>query len=239
MDPYKTIYRLFEVISVAAAAASSKLFADWLAKAGIQSPVVFVLSIIAVPIVYELVSILLKAAFNSSRLLRRILLRNHFVEGTWVEIARVDEQFLSIAIKWVDANGNSLKIHGNDYNLDGSINCDFCSAKDLLQIEWPTVRYVSNIFWHDKRGSVEGVSRMHFSSRGMRRPKSYAGRYLDIGSGAYLGFEGWLLSKQDLAKVDDPKLLPELLNEWVKAKGLAVATPAKLAPVATPAKLTS
>jgi len=222
LNPIKKLSKTFQVISTGIAGAAAAGLKALLSSPNLNSKISTALSIIAIPIISEGLSIGFQWLFEHNRLLRRILLGGKFVEGTWIEALKKGDEILSVGVVWFENHEYGLKVHGFNYDHAGNVNLHFESKTDLLTIEWPFVSFAHTVSSHYSIKINEGITHIHFSYRGNKPPKTYSASFINAGDGERIGLEGWRLEdKNDLEAIHDPSKLPEVLQKWVAKKELS------------------
>ena len=148
-------------------------------------------TIILIPIISTVGTLIV----NNSKFLRKLILGNQFIEGSWTDYTTRNEykkSFGIITIKFV--SGNYI-IEGNDYLEDGSLESSFTTS--AIEASWPSILFVHKANRISEEGSlVDGFSQFTFATIAGRL--TYSGWSVDYGKKAHKILNGSRISENEM-----------------------------------------
>lgn len=196
---------------------TSHLTTKWFTVPGINA----MFAIILVTISIIIMKFFVGSLFVRSRTLRRILLGKQYVEGTWFDIMRKNNEVVEIGFSRISYTHKEVQFCGEDYNLE----MDQCYPfhADIVQINWPTLHYVYTANRSDtKEETIKGYGELDFQKELRGSPKKYSGKYFVLRGTDKISFEGIKVNerkdKRLIELLDEPatrkKALRQLLEKY-------------------------
>lgn len=226
MDPYKKVYRYFELISIGTSALITKGITDWLERLKVQQVIVLGITFALVYLLNEFLIFIFKNIFSNFTGIRRSFLREEFVEGYWIEFLTENGTLESVGVVVIkaDKEGKGLKLSGDNYKYnsgsDFSLNYRFSSKNELTRLQFPVLdfAYVNRFSTPvNGRSSIEGVAQLTFSSIQGTPSLYHASFNLAEDDPRIVGLEGWKLQdKNDLNKLkNDFTQVNKILKKYI------------------------
>lgn len=153
---------------------------------------------------------------DSSNFLRRIILKENFFEGLWIDKTEVGT-YAIISIKY--EYGEYL-VSGKSYNNYGELMGDWKSVSAWVSDEKLECYYEGNYYY--KEDDFKGKNEFSFSSSDNSVPHWFTGSYYDL-TNQFRKFKiiGERISKEQAKKLLTISNIPLFISEWAeKNKGL-------------------
>jgi hypothetical protein len=158
-------------------------------------------------LVYVIIGECAEYTMGSLRWLRRLILANQYVEGTWMDVVRDGDSITHIGVLRITILNGDLHVSGDNYRTNGLLVDSFHST--MLEFSWPLVRFVSS---SDRIGSAPSYSEVRFDPRN-GVPTRYKGFFQDVG-GSRFDYVGWRINDVEvLRQLDDPMKVTKVVRE--------------------------
>ena len=231
----KTIQRSLLPIGVTIGVVLAEQLSSWL-KAWLTEPgagVLFAVVVIAASI--ELVKFFADTLFDHSRLLRRILLGDQYLEGTWFDIMRVAGKPSEVGLSWLSYEDWELKYAGEDYDLKyDADNAELAmthrfpyTAEKIVYLKDNKLlyKYVADRSDRDDL-EIAGYGELQFHPGEHGIPTRHSGHYYrPEGGGVFrkISFEGFRLDerreRECLQRLNDPETRKDAMRQLLKRFG--------------------
>ncbi len=194
---------------------TSHLAKSWFPVPGVTAA----FSIIVIAVAIVVIRFFAGSLFVRSRVLRRILMGNQYVEGTWFDIMRKNGEVAEIGFSRIIYTRAGVKFFGEDYAL--TMENGFPYRAELVQIEWPKLKYVYTANRSDSADEVTtGYGILDFLEERHGPPKKYSGKYFVLRGTDTVSFEGIRLhekhDKDLIHQLDDPLLRKQALSDLLE-----------------------
>ena len=213
MDRYKTISQFATTLGTGLSVVFGAMATNWIMQFPLPGLFFIGFIVIVVGISRYLIILFFNILFESSQVIRRILLGRQFVEGTWLLEIRLHKELIGFAVVRIEAEGISLRWSGTHYDLEG----DLIGAVDgkIIDIRWPVIRYV----YKSQRGDESTLHREGYGERSFIErdgsPITFTGFFVDYLSGRRSKTIGSkILDKEEKAKLNDPRKFKEYINNY-------------------------
>lgn len=176
-------------------------------------------SVVLIVVLDQTITFLLQGFYETNQLLRKLLLGNQFVEGTWIEFVSQNKKIVSVGIAVISSKDYEIQINGNNFDLNGNLNYGFSSTANMARMEWPIFRYV----YEDRplqgsQDTLAGVAHIKFGPTN-NRPTIYAGSFTHIGTGILVGLEGRRVTSTDeLRLLSNPSEMRKVLKKYLQQR---------------------
>ena len=189
---------------------------------------VFAISIVVitfiVPVTNECLSRIIKWVFSHSRTLRQKLLRDRYVEGTWIELTKSRGVLKSIAVVTIEYVDYEIAISGKDFCINGTTtNHTFRST--MVNIDYPVLDFRYEQTRHGKQ-SGSGITRLQFTYEAGKIPRIYDGCYANQDEADEVSFTGYLYTEKENLPMSDPNRLKDFLLNWIRTHAKATSSSA-------------
>ncbi len=203
----------------------------WLTKPSTAA----VVSIVVIAASIELVKFFAENLFDHCKFIRRMLLRDQYLEGTWFDIMRVDGKPTEVGLSWLGYENWEVKYTGEDYDLKyDSGGTDLAmthrfpytgekvvySKDNKLLYKYTADRSDRN----DPEIAGYGELQFHPGQRGI--PTRYSGHYLRPEGDAKLrkvSFEGFRLDEKKhreyLNRINDAETRKDAIRDLLRRFG--------------------
>src|SRR5262245_12221196 len=231
----KTVQRSLLPIGVAVGVVLTDRLSLWL-SAWLTRPGVEVLfSVVVIAVSIELVKFFAESLFDHSRVLRRVLLGNEYLEGTWFDVMRVGGKLSEVGLSWFSYDDWELKYSGEDYALvSNAVNAELVvehrfpyTAEKIVHLKNNKLLYKFTADRSDRDDSEiagYGELQLHPGARGV--PTRYSGHYYRPEAGGVfrkISFEGFRLDetrdRDCLQRLDNPETRKDAVRELLKRFG--------------------
>ena len=158
---------------------------------------------------------------DSSQWLRRMIARDQFVEGTWINIIHEPESF--IAIISLKFERGEIRISGQDYHSDGTIFGMF--KTEMVSVDWPVIRYKYVWSRNDERQPhIHGYGEIWFTENDTS-PNRGSGFFVNIDERRYRKNLYLEHNKETLEKIDNHYAVKEVVKSIVEKEPKVFAKP--------------
>jgi hypothetical protein len=169
----------------------SSLAKQWFLIPGV--PIVFSLLVVAISVVA--VQFLTSSLFDHFQWVRRLLLGQEYIEGTWFDILRKDGRPLEIGVSWLRYEDLNVKFSGEDCDL--ALRHSFPYEANMVQFDGQVLMYKYTARRSDDANiTTQGYGEIQFSNVRQGVPKKYSGCYFVLRSTEKLSFEGFKLDEE-------------------------------------------
>jgi len=203
MEALSKIKTIADSAGVLAGILLAKAAQDYLTSRGILSFYNFVAFVFIIFTSKFFITFIFDQTVISNKWLRKIILQDEFIEGTWLE--RVDNCDLGV-IATVSKISFSFKdskfnFSGTNYSDRGKFHSNF--RADMVAVQGNTMLYKTT---RDFQGiAQEGFGRMRFTSWGSGPPNEFTGFFdLGDGKGRHNVVAKKVVAKNELSSLDDP-----------------------------------
>lgn len=231
----KTFQRTLLPLSVAggvvAAEQLSSWFEQWLVAPGASA----IFSVVVIAVSIELVKSFSSDMFNHSRVFRRLVLSDQYLEGTWFDIMRVGGKAQEVGLSWLSYEDWEVKYAGEDYDLsyDGR-TCEVAmthrfpyTAEKIVYSKENKLLYKYTADRSDRDDlEIAGYGELQFHPSGNGIPIRYSGHYYRQEGGSVfrkISFEGFRLDedkdRDSLKRLDNPETKKEALCQLLRRFG--------------------
>lgn len=205
---------------------------SWL-EAWLSDPSAVVLfSVVVISASIELIRFVVATLFDHSRHLRRLLLGDQYLEGTWFDIMRVGGRPSEIGVSWLRYEDWEIKYAGEDYDLKYESGCADVAMAHRFPFTAETIVYAKDNkllykYTADRsdRDEVEisGYGELQFHPGRQGIPMRYSGHYYrPEGGGNFrkICFEGFRLDDRKdsecLERLGDPETRRDAMRQLLK-----------------------
>jgi len=214
MDRYKLVPKLSATIALGLGVILAKFANDWAMEQKLHVGATLLLMLVAVKLGSVMVEASLEWLFQSVRWIRRLLLANTFVEGTWIELVRSDGQPFSVSITHLSPQGFGLTLTGVNYSVDGIQKSNF--RADMAEIHWPRIDCKhSNQPAEGTMARLEGYGELQFAVTGST-PISYSGFFMHLTEGKRYNVQAYKLGEAELERLNTAERRIELIRDFAK-----------------------
>jgi hypothetical protein len=217
------VSQLSSALSVGIGVAIAQVFTDWILKKGLPPWFPLISALVVVITTFQLLQFTFDTIFEMSAGVRKLLLGREFVEGTWLDLLSHDGVPFAYGITRIVSTGASLRITGEDYDLDASSTGFY--RIDMLMFEFPKIKYKYTYQKSDNPGlAQEGFGEIQFMERN-GPPKKYAGFSFNLKDDRRVTFESWKVENKDIfVQLENPESEQKAILEFFKFK-MPAATP--------------
>lgn len=214
MDPISSVRKSFELASVGVAGATGLWLDSVLQDLQVPDWRYWLLAAVIV-VAKNLVYNLLTWMFDVWPMIRRLLLPNKFIEGTWIELAISGVSLLYISIVTIEIQHGKPSISADCFDAETFLyDSSLRSDSSLCSLMWPSLNYVYEEKMLSGKDRPAGITWSDFTPR-LFGPTEYSGTCFDNSGLGALGLKGFKLRSQSLQlALKDPLSKRELLNEW-------------------------
>jgi hypothetical protein len=211
MDRYKLASKLSRQLGLGTAVLLAKFASDWATQAKLHPTSVVIFMLIAAGLGKSSAESLFDLLFLRACWIRRLLLGNCFVEGTWIEFVRMERKPFSISITHISPkNDFSLIFSGTNYDLQGIQLSNF--RTDMTEISWPVISCKhSNQPSQGGSPRLEGFGELQFDTT-EKLPNTYSGFFIHLTEGRrYNVVAHKITNKESLAKLNSVRDRMEMI----------------------------
>lgn len=152
--------------------------------------------------------------FDHWKGIRKKLIGQQYIEGTWFDIMKLDGQPMDIGISTFEYVDYEIRYKGQDYNLAKGSWAPYHTK--MVKLEWPRLTYIYTAQRQDAK-TVEmtgyGVLDFHVGTKGP--PTTHSGQYLALQSSERISFESFRLNEKK-----DSNVLAKLVEPTTKRQAL-------------------
>jgi hypothetical protein len=218
------------IIGAAFGLLTYNLCEDWLLAQELPFVISIAFSVFIIVVSYLIFRIAAASLVGNCCWLRKLLLRDRFVEGVWREIVLppCNNPVVTVASVKYDALRNNIRYGGHIFTTEGKPAGFFKTDMGLL--DWPLFHY--KYTWsrnvpskstedYDNIQSTEGYGKLQFSEI-----SSYSGYYegliVDLENGTRLRFVGWKIQDQKeeamfVNLMGEPESMVDIMREFAQA----------------------
>lgn len=228
----KTVQRGLLPLGVAIGVVLAERLSSWF-KAWLSDPSTMVLfSIVVISASIEVIRFLAETLFDHSRFLRRILLGDQYLEGTWFDIMRVAGKASEVGLSWLSYDDWEVKYAGEDYDLKYDTDCTEVAMTHRFPYTAEKIVYSKDnkllykyTAGRSDRDDVEiaGYGELQFHPGECGIPARYTGHYLRPEEGGILRkicFEGFRLDdkmdRECLQRLNNPETRKDAMRQLFK-----------------------
>lgn len=196
MERLRTVVRIAGAGGVAVGALLANQESSWLTSFSLPE---WFPPIVALAIIFFFAEVIRETAewlVGNLQFLRRLLLGRAFVEGTWIDVAYIDDRPVAAGIVRIEPASLGLRLSGEVFDLDGRPNGSFRS--ELADLFWPTLCYKYSAVRSESptHDDFQGYSEIQFAERDGKSMR-YQGYYCDLFQGRRIDVVGARLSEQE------------------------------------------
>lgn len=197
LDRFRSLYQLL-VASISSII--SVLVVDYLSAYFPSKSVSTAIMLIIIVSAITIATAVMERLVDNSHWLRRVILRDHFVEGFWcdVSVERTSSRVVQGALLHIYYEDGEIKISGISFDMEGNKIAAFNSTSATYLEK--TLYYLYN---------TQSIYAPSFSETGFGQlafdhpPTSYTGFFVDFASGTMFRVEGERVSENSLHKFND------------------------------------
>lgn len=214
MDTLSKIKSIADAAGVLVGILLAKAAQDYLTSHGILSFYNFIAFVFILFATKFSITLIFDQIVLSNKWLRKIILKDEFIEGIWLE--RVENFGLGTitTISKISFKDGKYNFSGTNYSDDGKrVHSNF--KADMVAVQGNTMIYKTT---RDSQGvSEEGFGRMRFSSFGSGPPKEFTGFFdLGDGKGRHNVVAKKIVGKNELLNIESPIERPKLINDFLQ-----------------------
>lgn len=228
----KTVERGLLPLGVAIGVVLAERLSSWL-EAWLSKPGAVVLfSIVVISVGIELIRFVAETLFDHSRLLRRLLLGDQYLEGAWFDIMRVNGRPSEVGISYFRYDDWEIKYTGEDYDLKCDGDCPDLAMAHQFPFTAETIVYAKDnkllykyTAARSDRDDVEvaGYGELQFHPNISGIPTRYSGHYYrPEGEGNFrkVCFQGFRLDdrkdRECLQRLENPGTKRDTMRQLLK-----------------------
>ena len=219
MNNYENVKELETGVGVAVGVVVTEYTTDFITQM-IKIPgstIIWLIIVIALSI--ALSRYVLGIWFNHSKILRKLLIGNQFIEGTWFDTMKTESGIIEIGFSRIKYSQKKIDYWGEDYDLVNHQTSPYDAI--MVKLEWPDFHYIYSAYRTDKdEENTKGYGKLSFERRPGNCPKKYTGKYIAFGGSRNISFIGIKLDEKEhkewIAKLDKPELRKKCLQELHK-----------------------
>ena len=167
-----------DAIAVCIALFLEKIATDAMFPEGASVEIFLVISVPLVILVVQVLRFLFAQAINRSRLLRRLILREDYIEGTWLGDSGTDRALVVIEIR-----GQDVKATGRVFDHDGEVILTWKTLSAHYDGDELRYLYISTLGSRDNPEEIYGYCTLLFvKSHPHSAPHAYSGYHVDVSS---------------------------------------------------------
>ena len=146
--------------------------------------------------------------------LRKFILREKFIEGTWIESIVPANGERMISRITISFERDKIKLQGMNYNLKGKEIGSF--STEMACFKWPRIDYQYNwTRFDDSSYDIDGIGYIRFTGSG-NEPLTYNGHYFTT-EGSRCCISGTKITKEDeIQSLNDPRNNSEMISKYAK-----------------------
>ncbi|MEX2263591.1 MAG: hypothetical protein WD696_16660 [Bryobacteraceae bacterium] len=165
-------------------------------------------SLAVIAVVLKLVEFFLGSLFDRSRWVRRKLLAEQYIEGTWFDIMRRGGKPVEIGVSRLRYKDFTIRFSGEDYNIenDPGMEAGHCSPfdADMVHFNGEVLAYKYTARRSDDANiTTQGYGELQFFSVEDGAPSKYSGSYFVLQCNEKMCFEGFKLDEKADAEALD------------------------------------
>lgn len=226
MKRIETFRRVTSAVGLTLGAAVARYTDSVLANYTLPGPLQIFVFFVVMLCIYLVTNYGASAFVDASPRLRRFILGKYFVEGTWMDVLRVNGTPTYVGLLRIEYDSGTLSISGRNFNRNGVVESSFNS--DIAAFEWPRLLFkYSASRSPEGEHNLEGFAHVRFVGRD-GSPLSYDGYYRDH-AGNRAEYSGWKVTEKDkLASLDKPEdLKDQVTSMWKGVSPSSVNTPSR------------
>lgn len=170
--------------------------------------------VIVLVTVFKLIEYLIEKAIEECKFIRKIILKNEFIEGTWFDNVKIDGEDVYGLTTFTFNKGKYFQT-GEQIFKDGTTRCSWNSV--VADFQNNTLMVIYTVKYFDETYIVQpyGVSMYRFlNSRNENEPMIYIGSYFDIAEkNATKSTKGFKIQEENtIKKLYEPNSRNEILK---------------------------
>ncbi len=202
MNRYKVAAQSSKALALAVSIIAAKYVNDWIVSQKLDYSIAVLAIVVAVTSASYVVALLFDLVFDSSVVIRRILLGRMHVEGTWLVIVRQQGHVLATAVVHIGVIDYGLTVSGANYDANGVAASTF--KGDFVRLDWPVLQFKHSTQPSEGEARLEGYGEVQFIERA-GAPKQYQGFFMSLGDGQRCSIAGTKAEDAELLRrLDDP-----------------------------------
>ena len=218
MERLKNISNLINTASLIIGIIIQEFLTDYIKKEKIigDSPISFIISVITILIIFVIFQLILNELVNNKNL-RRMVLKDHFIEGMWIEIVFDNEtnSKISIGIKNIIYRNDTFIYEGDNYSIDDFKHIgSYCSSS--VSFLYPYVNYTYTYDKNDSFFKKEGIGRVKFVKRQNSFPLIHNGFFIDLELKKKYTYVAWKITdKKQIKNIENPATFKDIVKEYI------------------------
>ncbi len=212
MDAYARISRLPTVVGIALGVALANTLRSWIDGIAHGAGTSLLIQAGVVVLISELSRHLSEHYLYGIRVLREQILRDQYVEGTWVEcVTDHSTSTRRFGIITISPVPSGVLLTGENFDSVGDSVSTFCS--DIVSITWPKLAYTYTEF--ESRRSTHEIGNQDQAGRGdllfdliRSAPQRFTGHFEETTHGRRYEMQAWRVNRKNnlLADLNSPQL---------------------------------
>ena len=205
--------KIVSAIGIAAGVTVTKFLIEFLESKQIPTGLTIFFSIVTVGVIYLVVHEGFSHLVDSWQRLRKLLLRDRFIEGTWLTCVWENRKHkFSGTARFVHVE-NGLRMSGENFDPKKGMACGWFRT-DMVVVAWPVMQYKYTWSRHaNENPNTQGYGELQFAERN-GPPTRATGFFIDIADGKRYDWSAEKLSDiQELKALDDFETLTRFMQQ--------------------------